>query len=84
LGVGQGVKSVGQVGHLDRSVDLGLDFGELIGVMVELDTELPAGRVLTHVVDSPSLEHVYPTVAAAVDAAGGGRPRPTRRRRRDP
>ena len=28
--------------------------------------------VLTHVVDNPALEHVYPTVAAAVDAAGGG------------
>lgn len=40
--------------------------------------------VLTHVVESPALQHVYPTVAAAVDAAGGGRPRPTRRRRRDP
>ena len=40
--------------------------------------------VLTHVVDSPALEHVYPTVAAPVDAAGGGRPRRTRRRRIEP
>ena len=40
--------------------------------------------VLTHVVDSPALEHAYPTVAAAVDAVTGGRPRPTRRRRIEP
>jgi hypothetical protein len=40
--------------------------------------------VLTHVVDNPALEHVYPTVAAAVDATGGGRPRRTRRRRIEP
>ena len=40
--------------------------------------------VLTHVIDDPAFDHVYPTVAAAVDAAGGGRPRPTRRRREIP
>jgi SulP family sulfate permease len=39
--------------------------------------------VLRHVVDSPALERVYPTVTAAVDAVTGGPTRPTRRRRRD-
>jgi hypothetical protein len=44
LGIGQGVQSLGQLGRLDRSVDLGLDLSQLIGVVVELDTELPTGR----------------------------------------
>ena len=30
--------------------------------------------VLRHVVDSPALEHFYPTVQAAVDAMGDSRP----------
>jgi hypothetical protein len=44
LGVGQVVQSLGQLGRLDRSVDPGLDLSELIGIVVELDPELLAGR----------------------------------------
>ena len=46
LGVGQGVQSFGQLGDLERSVDLGFDLCELIGVVVELDTELLASLEL--------------------------------------
>lgn len=40
LGVGQGVQSLGQLGRLDRSVDLGLDLGELIRIVVKLEPSL--------------------------------------------